>query len=282
MSRLFLAGIGLIFVSLLFKSSAFPFHWWTPDVYQGSSSPLTGFMSTAVKISIFLFFLKFISLEVLSHPNAKTFVTIFMWLSVFTMLIGNSAALFQFNVKRMLAYSGIAHSGYLLMGILAVGLSGSAMASASVLYYLLTYVFATMGLFSILSLIETKDRQHITFDTLRGLAYHHPYLALGFTFFALSLAGLPLTAGFFGKFSLFSGSLDVGLYWITIWAVLNSVLSFYYYLYPSVVMFMKYGDSISIRKSPSTQSMIIVSFLFTLALGILIEPFYNLIFQSVL
>ncbi len=274
-SRIFLIGVCLVFMGLLFKVAAFPFHWWVPDVYHGSSSPLTGFMATSVKIASFVFFLKFISLGFLS--SNPTFEILFMWLIVLTMLVGNGAALLQNNMKRMLAYSSIAHSGYLLMGVLSYG-KGIDTASSSVLFYLLGYMFAVLGLFSVLNLLESKDRLHIDFDDLKGLSHSHPYLAFSITIFTLSLIGLPLTSGFFGKFFLLDSVLKGKLYWLSFWAVLNSVLSAYYYLKPSILMYMKEEETpYPIRKSPHTQSLILVSLVMVMTLGFFAEPFYRLI-----
>ena len=279
-SRLFFMGLSLSFIGLLFKVAAFPFHWWVPDVYQGSASPLTGFMATAVKVAAFTFLLKFVSLGFLGTENSLSFENLFMWIAVLTMLVGNGAALFQNQIKRMLAYSAIAHSGYLLMALFAGGLGGFSLAQPAILFYLLGYTFATIGLFSLLNMLENQERVHINFDDLKGLAYREPYMAIGITILTLSLAGLPLTAGFFGKFFLFQATLESQLYWLSLWAILNSVLSVYYYLKPSVMMYMKNERAPLLRAAPMTRAMIFMSVLMVVLLGLLVNPFYNFVFQT--
>ena len=238
----FLIGALLTLIGMLFKVSIFPFHSWTPDVYQGSPTSLTAFMSTGVKLASFAVILRFIGTGVIADKAAL--FEILQWLAVLTMLVGNIAAIVQDNLKRILAYSSVAHSGYVLVGVIVAGLSPTAnIGYSSTLFYLFTYALVNIGLFSLVSSMESKEESSISVLDLRGLASKKPVLALVITVLLLSLAGIPPLAGFFGKFYLFAGAVDLGLYWLALWGVVNSVISVYYYLRPVVMMYMKEAET---------------------------------------
>ena len=238
---LFILGMVLIILAFSFKVALFPFHFWAPDVYQGAPTPITSFMTTAVKMASFVVFLRIVSTQPLI--GSETLFNLMQWLSALTMIFGNVAALLQKSFKRMLAYSSIAHSGYIVIGIIACGSNMSTgMAAPSVLFYLMTYGLMTLGAFYLLSLFERKKGPNVAIEDLSGLSLHHPLLALCFTVVLLSLAGIPPTLGFFAKFYLFTSALDQGLLWLAIWGLLGSLMGVYYYLYPIIVMYMKKGE----------------------------------------
>ncbi|MCK4858625.1 MAG: NADH-quinone oxidoreductase subunit N [candidate division Zixibacteria bacterium] len=229
-----LIGGALIIVGLGFKVAAVPFHMWAPDVYEGAPSPVTGFMSVGPKAAAFAALLRIFSFGFAGlHGDLET---LFWILAVATMTIGNIMALRQGNIKRMLAFSSIAHAGYIMIA-LVVG--GSETASAAALY-LLCYAVTNLGAFMIITLVDsssgTKDRTSL--DSYAGLARLNPIVGVVLTLFLISLAGFPPTAGFIAKFVLFKAALAQGFYIIVVIAVLNSLVSVYYYLRVVVKMFM--------------------------------------------
>ncbi|MBT4760164.1 MAG: NADH-quinone oxidoreductase subunit N [Bdellovibrionaceae bacterium] len=285
-SRLFLVGCVLVFVGLGFKVSIFPFHFWTPDVYQGSSSPLTAFMAAGIKAVCFAALLRFFATGFLAVDRASGLVSTIQWLAVMSMMLGNIAALRQNHLKRILAYSSIAHSGYLLMGLLVVGLSTNSVLGASgTLFYLFSYAIMTIGAFGFLSLFEKSENSMVTVDHLKGLAYRRPYLALVISIFMLSLAGIPPLLGFFSKFYIFSAAMKQGLYWLVIWGVVSSVISVYFYLKPVVYMYMKQEDEALVgefKDSASVSFTVGVSAALIVIVGLSSGPLYALIRGSVL
>jgi len=237
-SRLFAIGIIFILTGFAFKISLFPFHAWTADVYQGAPTPHAAFMATAVKVASVTALLRFVVIGYFG--SSEPILNTMQWLAALTMLVGNAGALLQTSLKRILAYSSVAHSGYIILGLLVAGLGGdfATQGSACVLFYLLTYAMVTFGMLGFISYIESKEGAMIKLTDLAGLANRRPYLALGISVMLLSLAGVPPTLGFFGKFYLFTEALNQGFVWLTIWAGLSSVVGVYYYLRPIVVMYM--------------------------------------------
>jgi len=224
-------GIGLLFAGLAFKVSLVPFHSWTPDVYQGAPTPITGFMSVATKAAAFALIARVFYTTL---PDIqKVWMPILFGASALTMLVGNTAAIFQDNVKRMLAYSGVAHAGYLLIGIVANTQDGV----ASILFYLAVYLFMNIGAFAVLFILEGEGKDGASINRFRGLAKRNPLLAAAMALFMLSLAGFPPTAGFFGKLFLFVAAIKAGYALITILAVIASVISVYFYLRVIVMMY---------------------------------------------
>jgi len=228
-----LAGLLLMFTGFAFKVAAAPFHMWTPDVYEGAPTPITAFMSTGPKAAAFAASLR---LFLVAFPTLQVEWSQLLWvLAVLTMTVGNITALRQDNIKRMLAYSSIAHAGYCLVGFAA----GNGTGSAGVLFYMLSYAFMNIGAFAIIILVAKKGEPNGTVMDLAGFGFKHPVLALAMTVFMFSLAGVPPTAGFIGKFYLFSGAIQKGYIWLAILGVLNSAASVYYYLRVIVYMYMK-------------------------------------------
>ncbi len=222
----------LMFVGFGFKVAGAPFHIWTPDVYEGSPSPVTAFLSAGPKAAAFAVFLR-VFLTAL-EPAAGWFWL--LWLSaVLSMFVGNLAALVQNNIKRMLAYSSIAHAGYLLVAFAA----RSELGVAAVLFYLAAYCAMNVGAFAVVSHFGGEGERYTTIDDYTGLSRRHPALAAVLTIFLLSLIGIPLTGGFFGKFYIFQAALHSNLIWLTILGVVNSAVAAYYYLRVVAVMYMR-------------------------------------------
>ena len=284
-NRLFLFGIVMLIVGLGFKVSIFPFHAWTPDVYQGSSTPVTGFMAAGVKVAVFVAFLRVMSTQILSGDRADDLVEALQWLAVFTMLAGNIAAILQENIKRMLAYSSIAHSGYVLMGVLAAGVGEMGhLGASSVLFYVLGYAVMTLGSFGIVSLFEKDEKSEIKVGDLKGLGSRHPWLSLCLAIFLLSLAGIPPTVGFFGKFFIFSAAVKQGFFWLAIWGVISSAISVYYYLRPIVYMYMTEAGTEPLNAPIGRQfsrMAVLVCAVAVLVTGLFSNPFYDLIRKSI-
>ncbi len=230
-------GMGLLFSGLAFKVSLVPFHSWTPDVYQGAPTPITGFMSVATKAAAFaliarVFFTAFSELNNIWMP-------FLFGTSVLTMLVGNIAAIFQDDVKRMLAYSGVAHAGYLLIGIVANSQDGV----ASLIFYLNVYLFMNIGAFAVVFIMEGEGKEGNSVSRFKGLAKNHPLIAGAMSLFMLSLAGFPPTAGFFGKLYVFMAAIKQGYILITIMAVIATVVSVYFYLRIIVMMYFHENES---------------------------------------
>jgi NADH-quinone oxidoreductase subunit N len=242
---LFFMGEYFIIVALAFKVAAVPFHMWAPDAYEGAPTPVTGFMAAGVKAAAFGAIVRVLgsafASPVLVFDDARGWASVLAWLAVLTMTLGNLAAVRQDNVKRMLAYSSIAHAGYLLIGVVASGL-GIASAKPAVLFYLLTYTFTTLGAFAVVAWIGNRKDERLYVDDWAGLGTTRPGVAFAMTIFLLSLGGVPPTGGFFGKFYLFKAAMESPqLYWLVVVGVLNSVVSVYYYL--RIVVAMYFRDS---------------------------------------
>ncbi|MGD0479652.1 MAG: NADH-quinone oxidoreductase subunit N [Terracidiphilus sp.] len=221
---LVLAGMALMLVGILFKVSAAPFHVWTPDVYEGAPSPVVALLSTAPKAAAFALLLRVVY-EM--FPNLRSVWAPLLWIvAVLSMTVGNLAALRQHNVKRMLAYSAIAHAGYLLAAFAGTGSIGIAAAS----FYIAAYAAMNVGIFAVLTLVAGYDEHLSLIDDFRGLIYRSPFLASLLIFFLISLIGIPFTGGFFGKFYSFSAAVDGGAIALAIIGLLNSGLAAAYYL----------------------------------------------------
>ena len=235
-SPLLLLGAGFVLVGLGFKVAAVPFHMWTPDVYEGAPTPITGFMSVGAKAAGFAALLRVFSYSL--GGIQSQWVTIVAILAALTMILGNVVAVSQTNLKRMLAYSSIAHAGYILMGVA----SGNQTGVAGALFYLIAYTFTNIGAFAVLTAMAKQSGEDQTFPAYRGLYKRNPSLALMMMIFMLSLTGIPLTAGFIGKYYLFLSAVEAQLYWLAIIGVLTSVVSAYFYLRVIVDMFMRDGE----------------------------------------
>ena len=229
----FLIGLGLLLIGLAFKVAVVPFHMWVPDVYEGSPTTVSGFMSTGGKAAAFS------ALLLIFAPKLVNLVgpiqEVLAVLSALSMIVGNVIAISQTSIKRMLAYSSIAHAGYILTGVVAANAWGT----KGALFYLIAYTFMNIGAFGVLSIFESKDRQNLTFDDYAGLSSKKPVLAGLMALFMFSLSGIPPFAGFFGKYYVFAGAVQAGYTWLAIVGVLMSVVSVYYYLRLVVLMYFK-------------------------------------------
>lgn len=277
-SRLFAIGLLLMVTGFAFKISLFPFHAWTADVYQGAPTPHTAFMATAVKVASVTAFLRFVVIGYFGSSEA--ILNIVQWLAAITMLVGNAGALIQSNLKRVLAYSSVAHSGYLILGLLVAGMGGATVVEGvtAVLFYLTTYAIMTLGALGFVSYLETKEGHQLKVDDLAGLASRRPMLALAMTALLLSLAGIPPMLGFFGKFYLFAEALSQGFVWLTVWAGISSVVGVYYYLRPVVVMYMQEGSyALPEASRYLTRASVVLSALVILFLGLFNGALFDLI-----
>jgi NADH-quinone oxidoreductase subunit N len=228
-------GIALLVVGFSFKVSAVPFHMWTPDVYEGAPTPVTAFMSVAVKAGAFLAFLRVFS--VAFADAYASWWAILWWLTVLTMVVANLIATVQVSVKRMLAYSGIAHAGYLMVAIVAANET----AAAGLLFYLLIYTLMNIGAFGVVMVVSGHGEERLEIQEYAGFGWRHPMLGIFFTIFLLSLAGFPGTGGFIGKVFLLQGAMEADLVYLSVILVLTTVVSYWYYL--RVAWFMWMGDS---------------------------------------
>ena len=248
-----LAGLALILVGIGFKLAIVPMHLWTPDVYQAAPAPVTAFIATISKGAMFALLLRYFTQ--VGYAYYAGLVVLFMVLAVVTMFVGNILALVQNNVKRLLAYSSIAHVGYLLVAFLAsreaLSREGMSLCMQAVGFYLLAYFAMTLGAFGVLGVLSSRHGDAQRLEDFRGLFYRRPVLASVLSIMLMSLAGLPLTAGFVGKFLIVWAGVGTGLWVLTILLVLNSAVSLYYYLRVVAVMFSRhegsetYGEGVS-------------------------------------
>lgn len=280
-NKLFVIGLGLVTLGFAFKVSIFPLHAWTPDVYHGAPTPVTAFMATAVKASTFIAFLRLFNSD--GYGDAAQFQSVLEWLAVLTMLIGNVAAVMQDNFKRMLAYSSIAHSGYLMVGLIAAGFGSNFDAGAtSIVFYLFSYSLMTLGTFALVAMFERAENSAMGMGDLKGLASRYPLLSLSLTILLLSLAGIPPTLGFFGKFYLFSAAIEQDMYWLVFWGVINSVISVYYYLRPIVMMYMSDEKPVEILGANlMTRMTVVFTALLIVLLGLASSPVLRAVQRSV-
>lgn len=233
---MFVTGAVMMTIGFAFKVGAVPFHMWAPDVYQGSPAPVTAFMSTGPKAAAFAAFLRVFAE---AFPAMKQEWWLVIWaLAVASMTMGNIVALVQNDVKRMLAYSSIAHAGYVLVGLSV----GSPAGSSGAVFYLLAYAFMNLGAFTLLIVSAGKGERLTSYKDFSGMGARSPLTALALTIMLFSLAGIPPTAGFTGKFYLFMAALEKGFVWLTVIAVINSVVSVFYYLRLVVHMYMREQD----------------------------------------
>lgn len=250
---LLLVGGAMLMIGFGFKIATVPFHVWTPDVYEGAPTPVTAFMAAGPKAAGFASFLRVfvIGFPLIAGIQAseylhQSWVTVLTIIAILTMTVGNLAAIVQSNVKRMLAYSSIAHAGYALVGFIGAGvaktMSGRDEAIAAVAFYMLTYAITNLGAFAVVALVGQKNDRRTEFEDYNGIGFKSPILAFSLSLFMLSLLGLPLTAGFVGKVLVFRPALEAGSVLLTILvvvAVINTAISAYYYLRLIVVMFFK-------------------------------------------
>ena len=260
--RLILA-VMLVVAGVGFKIAAVPFHMWAPDVYEGAPTPITAFLSVGSKAASFAMILRIFveGLPALMHD----WQILFEALAIITMTVGNLAALTQSNLKRMLAYSSIAHAGYIMIGLVA----GTPRGISAMLIYLFVYTFMQLGAFAIIVLMQRRDVAGDELKDFSGLAFRNPWAAFAMLLFMLSLGGIPPTAGFMGKFWLFSAAIDAHYYWLAVIGVLNSAVSLYYYIRLVVFMYLK-KDAIGSepRTTPALTIALAVAVVATLYIGV--------------
>ena len=239
----------LIFVGLAFKISAAPFQGWAPDVYQGAPAPVSAFLTVGPKAAAFAVLMRVFlgSLE----PIASRWAPAVWVCALATMVVGNFGAIMQSNIKRLLAYSSIAHAGYVLVAVAA----NSGIGSAAAMFYLAAYAFTNIGAFAVVTYFSRKGEGYVSIDDFAGLAQRQPGIAAMMTIFLLSLIGVPLTGGFFGKFYIFKAALDANLIWLTVLGLLNSAVAAYYYLRILVVMYMREPGA-SVEKLPPAGALL--------------------------
>lgn len=276
-ASLLLTGVVLILVGMLFKVGSAPFHQWTPDVYQGAPTTLTAFMAAGVKVAAFGAMLRLV--------YSAFGALIWEWrpilwaITLVTMFVGVLAALVQSDIKRMLAYSSVAHAGFILVGII----SGTNAGIVSVLFYLTAYAFTTLGVFLLVSLVRDASGEASGIDAWRGLAGKSPLTALAMTFLMLALAGFPITSGFIAKFSVFAAAIQSGQTQIVLLAVLASAIAVVFYLRIVVLMYFRSASSDEVAvviPSNFTVIALVVSVLITLILGVYPQPLLDLISQA--
>jgi NADH-quinone oxidoreductase subunit N len=287
-SNLLKLGLALILIGLSFKVAAAPFQIWTPDVYEGAPTPVTALFSAGPKAATFALMLRIFAMV----PAATHFWFWAFWiLAALTMFAGNLGALLQTNVKRMLAYSSIAHAGYVLVAFAAVTYlagnseTGAAPAYAAVLFYLLGYALVKLGAFTIVSQLGGAGEKHLSLDDYTGLGRRQPVVAAAFALFLLSLLGLPVTAGFFGKFYVFKAAVNSHLIWLAVLMAVNSIIGAYYYFRLIVVMYMrdpKAGDApIAVVGFPLSVNVVLtVTALGTVYFGLFPSRVLNYVLQS--
>ncbi|CAI2717825.1 NADH-quinone oxidoreductase subunit N [Nitrospina watsonii] len=269
-------GMALMFSGLAFKVSLVPFHSWTPDVYQGAPTPITGFMSVATKAAAFALIARVFYIAL---PDLQSIWMPFLFgVSVVTMLVGNIAAIFQDDVKRMLAYSGVAHAGYLLIGIVANSQDGV----ASIIFYLAVYLFMNVGAFAVVYMVEGEGKESNSIYRFKGLAKRKPLMAAAMSLFMLSLAGFPPTAGFFGKLYVFVAAIKQDYILITILAVVASMIAVYFYLRIIVMMYFHESEPETVVASNrGMTALITVSSAAIVLMGIFPSTFMQLALSAI-
>ena len=267
-------GLVFIIVGVAFKFGAVPFHMWIPDVYHGAPTPVTLFVGSVPKIGSFV-----LAIRVLAEgldAMVASWQGMLIVLAVLSMAVGNIVAIAQSNLKRMLAYSSIAHVGYMLVGVVAGGAPGA----GAVLFYLLAYTFTTVGTFGVITLCERAGEEAVDVGDYAGLARRHPVLAATLALFLLSLVGIPPLAGFVGKFYLFGAAVRSGYLWLAVLGVLNSAVAAYYYLRVIVYMYMREPDGASAPAvyAPSFAGglALVISLAGIVLLGLMPAPFVDL------
>ncbi len=278
-------GLSLILIGIGFKAAVAPFQVWTPDVYEGAPTPVTALFSAGPKAAAFALLLRIFA----TVPAATEFWFWAFWvLAVMTMFAGNLGALVQTNVKRLLAYSSIAHAGYILVAFAAVttmaqGGNGAGAAYAAVLFYLLSYALVKLGAFTVVSQLGGAGEKYLSLDDYAGLSQRQPFAAAALTLYLLSLLGLPVTAGFFGKLYIFKAAVNSNLMWLAVLMAINSVIGAYYYLRVIVVMYMREpaaeGAPAPMRLPLTVSTVLVVTTIGTIYFGLFPNQVLNFILR---
>ncbi len=260
-SYLFYTGILLLIVGLCFKVGAAPFHFWAPDVYEGSPTLITAYMATVVKTAGFAAFLRLFA--ICFAPLADFWTPSLLIITIITLFIGNITALYQHNFKRMLAFSSISHVGYMLFAIVALGVASA----NAVFVYATAYSIASIIAFGVLMLVQ-QQTGNSSFGNFNGLSKSNPFLAFVLTIAMLSLAGIPLTAGFIGKFFMFSRALSQYQIWLTVFAVINAIISIFYYFRVIIAMYFNHEERAAISIPGNVSFVLGIAAFITLLVGI--------------
>lgn len=273
-NMLFVAGAGLLLIGFFFKVSAVPFHMWTPDVYQGTPTTITAYMATASKSAAFVALV--IVLSKMIPANTAEWAEVIEVIAIITMVLGNLIALVQDNIKRMLAYSSIAHAGYLLVGLAA----GTPEGYSAVLFYLMAYTIMNVGAFGVVAFYERQQGLDFTdINNYAGLGFKRPLMGVLLSFFLFSLAGIPPFVGFIGKYMVFAAAIDAGFIALAIVGVLASAASVYYYLRPMVYMYFRdpHKDVPIVQSGMIFRSTLVVLAIMTLYFGVAFGDLHNLL-----
>jgi len=263
-STIFWIGVAMLTMGFSFKVASVPFHMWAPDVYEGAPTTITAYMSTAGKAAAFSGFL--IVVMYAFAGGTEKLQDLFAILAVCSMVVGNVIAISQHNLKRMLAYSSIAHAGYMLIGFAAA----SELGMSGVMFYVVAYGFMNIGAFGILSMVEYGENKNLTFDEYKGFASRKPFLAALMAIFMFSLSGIPPFAGFFGKYYIFISAIQEGYTWLAIAGVLASVVGVYYYIRVIVYMYFYDGDvTLEVEPSYIGIAALVISAIAVIQMGIL-------------
>lgn len=266
-----LLGWAMLILALGFKVSLVPFHLWTPDVYQGAPAPVAGLLATGSKGAVFAVLLSLTAGLAVGWDDLRPLLWV---LCVLSLLVGTLCALRQDNLKRMLAYSSVVHMGYVLMALIAAGAAGH----TALVFYLTAYVAMNLGAFGVIASFSTATREPQELEDLRGLGYRHPLRSAALAIFLFSLAGVPPSAGFIGKFAIFVATLDAGFVALAVLGVIASLVSVYYYLRVVVVLYMSVEDAPSLHPGTREEGAVLaLCALATLGLGILPAPLLDLI-----
>jgi NADH-quinone oxidoreductase subunit N len=263
---------GLLVIGLGFKIAAVPFHMWTPDAYQGAPSPVTGFMAAGSKFAGFAALLRL--LDVALFQLRWDWRPLLVGIAVLTMVVGSVVAVVQEDVKRMLAYSSIAHAGFVLIGVIAAndgGISGA-------LFYLVTYGLTVLGAFAIVSMVGGRNESRVRLVDYKGLFYQRPLVAAALSLFLLSLAGVPLTSGFVAKLVVFGPAIDAGYAWVVVVGAIASTIAAFFYLRVMVVMYMQEPDenTAPVAPAPITSSVIAITAIATIVFGLAWAPLFSM------
>jgi NADH-quinone oxidoreductase subunit N len=274
-------ALALITTGSAFKIAAVPFHYWTPDAYQGSPTPITGYLSVGPKVGAFVLMIKLFVIAL--APLAALWIPVVVALSAATMTLGNLVALTQSNVKRMLAYSSIAHTGYLMVGIVAAG-AGEAAGIAGVLFYAAAYAFMNLGAFAFLTALQGRPGATTQLSDLAGLGRKHPRMSILATIFLLSLTGIPPTAGFFAKTYVILAAVQAGgpVTILAVIAVLNAAIAAFYYLRVIVYLFMRdpAEPGVAVADGPLLRAGLLIAAAGTVALGLAPTPIIEAVVQA--
>lgn len=270
---IFIVGALFFLIGFSFKIAAFPFHMWVPDVYHGSPTTVAGLFSTGGKAAAFSAIIVTL-FALFTGPAQNLFTPYLSIIAVLSMIFGSIVAIAQTNIKRMLAYSSIAHAGYMIIGLAA----GNPDGIAGIIFYLAAYTFMNLGAFGVIALIEGKEETNLEINSYSGLSSKYPVLAGALSLFMFSLAGIPPFAGFFGKYYVFISAIKADLTWLAIVGIISSVISVYFYLRIVVLMYFKSADKeLELEKSDTGLAAVMVSLIIVVILGVLPGSFIQMI-----